>query len=436
MANRKIVIEEADPKKAIDREIRRNSIIKVAAYCRVSTDHEEQKTSYDTQIQHYEQYINDHSNWIFSGIYADEGITGTNRFKREQFNKMIEDCKNGKIEMIITKSISRFARNTVDTLQTIRELKNHRVGVLFEKENINTLDEASEVILTVLSSIAQDESRSISENVKWALKRKFERGEVMLNTKRFMGYTRNEEGELEVVQEEAEIIKRIYNSYLQGNSLVGIKRELEEDKILSPDGKIKWSTSTINSILQNEKYSGNAILQKSYTENYLTKKRVPNRGEMPKYHVSESHDAIINKDIFMKVQEELNRRKKLNSTSNINKELTKRRHSKYIFSDLLTCGCCGSGYRRATWTNYYNKRIVYRCGCRMKKGVKGCSNKTNIDEFKLRSKIEHEVSKNMKIHVKEITDEIILQNLSGVIVTSNETMILKFQNGGIVEVTI
>lgn len=428
MANRKIVIEQADPKKSINREHRRNSIIKVAAYCRVSTDHEEQKTSYDTQVQHYEQYINENPNWIFSGIYADEGITGTNRYKRDRFNQMIEDCKTGKIEMIITKSISRFARNTVDTLQIIRELKNYRVGVFFEKENINTLDEASEVILTVLSSIAQDESRSISENVKWAIQRKFERGEVMLNTKRFMGYTRNEAGELEIVPEEAEIIKRIYNSYLQGNSLIGIKRELETDGVLSPDGLDKWSTSTISNIVQNEKYAGNATLQKSFTEDYLTKKRVPNRGEMPKYHVTDSHDAIIDMETFTKVQEEVLRRKRLHGGHKSDKCTAKRRHSKYIFTDLMTCGCCGYGCRRATWTNYYDKRTVYRCANRMMNGVNACHDSQNIDEYLLRKLVFSEISKLFNISNANVSEEHVLMYVDEIFINSDHTITIKYKN--------
>ena len=436
MSNRKIVIEQADPRKSIDREHRRNSIIKVAAYCRVSTDHEEQKTSYDTQVQHYEQYINENPNWIFSGIYADEGITGTNRYKRDHFNQMIEDCKSGKIEMIITKSISRFARNTVDTLQIIRELKNYRVGVFFEKENINTLDEASEVILTVLSSIAQDESRSISENVKWALKRKFERGEVMLNTKRFMGYTRDEDGNLQIVPEEAEVIQRIYHLYLQGNSLIGIKRELETDGVLSPDGLDKWSTSTISNIVQNEKYAGNAILQKSYTEDYLTKKRVPNRGEMPKYHVTDSHEAIIDMPTFMKVQEEVIRRKRLHGGSKVDKGKAKRRHSKYIFTDLMTCGCCGHGYRRATWTNYYNKRIVYRCGNRMKKGACGCTNYISVDERKLRYLVETNISRIHGLELSTVSDEEILLYVDEIVGNRDETLTIKYKNGVVTRINL
>lgn len=341
---------------------------------------------------------------------------------------MIEDCKNGKIEMVITKSISRFARNTVDTLQIIRELKNYRVGIFFEKENINTLDEASEVILTVLSSIAQDESRSISENVKWALKRKFERGEVMLNTKRFMGYTRDEEGNLMIVPEEAEIIRRIYKSYLNGNSLIGIKRELEADDVLSPDGLNKWSTSTISNIVQNEKYAGNAILQKSYIEDYLTKKRVPNRGELPKYHVSDSHDAIIDMETFMKVQEEVMRRKRMHGGSKIGKGKPNRRHSKYIFTDLLTCGCCGHGYRRATWTNYYDKRIVYRCGNLMKKGIRICPHSQSIEEKKLKFLIETNLSKVYNLEMKTITDEDILMHIEEIVVDSNQSMTIKHKN--------
>ena len=279
--------------------------LKVAAYCWVSTDSEEQASSYEVQVAHYTQFIQKNPEWELAGIYADDGITGTNTKKREEFNRMIQDCMDGKIDMIITKSISRFARNTLDCLKYIRELKEKNIPVFFEKENINTMDSKGEVLLTIMASLAQQESQSLSQNIKLGLQYRFQNGEVRVNHSRFLGYTKDEEGNLIIEPAEAEVVKRIYREYLEGASLLQIGRGLEADGILTGAGKTKWRPETLKKILQNEKYIGDALLQKTYTVDFLNKKRVQNKGIVPQYYVENSHEPIIPRDLYMQVQEEM-----------------------------------------------------------------------------------------------------------------------------------
>ncbi len=255
--------------------------LRVAAYCRVSTDSDEQATSYETQIEHYTSFIQKNPEWELAGIFADDGISGTNTKKREEFNSMIDECMAGKIDMIITKSISRFARNTLDCLKYIRELKSKNIPVFFEKENINTMDSKGEVLLTIMASLAQQESQSLSQNVKLGLQYRYQQGLVQVNHNRFLGYTKDEDGRLVIVPEEAEIVKRIYREYLEGASLAQIGDGLEADGILTGAGKKQWLATTIKKILSNEKYIGDALLQKTYTVDFLSKKRVKNNGIVP-----------------------------------------------------------------------------------------------------------------------------------------------------------
>ena len=259
--------------------------LRVAAYCRVSTDSDEQATSYEAQVSHYTEQITRNPEWAFAGIYADDGISGTNTKKREEFNRMIADCMDGKIDMIITKSISRFARNTLDCLKYIRQLKDRNIPVFFEKENINTLDAKGEVLLTIMASLAQQESQSLSQNVKLGLQFRYQRGEVQVNHSRFLGYTKDENGRLVIDPEQAEVVRRIYREYLDGYSTDKIAAGLERDGILTGAGNPRWHTSTVAKILRNEKYMGDALLQKTYTVDYLSKKRIKNNGIMPQYYV-------------------------------------------------------------------------------------------------------------------------------------------------------
>ncbi len=279
--------------------------LRVAAYCRVSTDSDEQTTSYEAQIEHYTKFIEANPEWTLAGIYADDGISGTNTKKREEFNKMIDECKAGNIDMIITKSISRFARNTLDCLKYIRQLKDKNIPVLFEKENINSMDSKGEVLLTSMASLAQQESQSLSQNVKMGIQYRYQQGKVVINAKRLLGYTKYADGNLIIEPKEAEVVKRIFREYLEGFSSNKIAKGLMDDGILNGAGNAKWHTSNITSILRNEKYMGDALLQKTITTDYLTKTRVKNKGAAPQYYVEDNHEAIIPKDLFMLVQQEL-----------------------------------------------------------------------------------------------------------------------------------
>lgn len=322
--------------------------LRVAAYCRVSTEYEEQNSSYQTQVSHYTNYILNHDGWDLVNVYADDGISGTNTKKREQFNQMIEDCMAGKIDLIITKSISRFARNTLDCLHYIRQLKEKNIAVYFEKENIKTTDAKGEVLLTIMASLAQQESQSLSQNVKLGLQYRYQQGKVMVNHNWFLGYTKDEEGHLIVDPEQAKIVKRIYYEYLEGYSCKQIARRLTTDGIPNGAGNTKWGDSNIASILKNEKYIGDALLQKSYTIDFLTKKRIRNQGIMPQYYIKDDHEAIIPKDLFRRVQEERKRRR-----AGIKVPCGKTRHynNRTCFSLKVFCGRCGDIYHRVAY-NY------------------------------------------------------------------------------------
>lgn len=349
--------------------------LRVAAYCRVSTDSDEQATSYEAQVEHYTGFIQKNAEWEFAGIYADDGISGTNTKKREDFNRMIEDCNTGKIDMVITKSISRFARNTLDCLRYIRELKEKNIPVFFEKENINTMDSKGEVLLTIMASLAQQESQSLSQNVKLGFQFRYQNGEMTINHNRFMGYTKDEDGNLVVDEAEAAIVRRIYREYLKGKSLIQIGRGLEADGILTGAGKGRWRPETIKKMLSNEKYIGDALLQKTYTVDFLTKKRVKNEGLVPQYYVENSHQGIIPKDLFMQVQEEMMRR------ANLKAGKKKRVYSsKYALSSLVFCPKCGDIYRRIAWNNRGKHSIVWRCCTRVQGGPEACDAETILEE--------------------------------------------------------
>ena len=336
--------------------------LRVAAYCRVSTDSDEQATSYEAQVEHYTDYIQKNPEWEFAGIFADDGISGTNTKKREEFNRMIGECMVGQIDMIITKSISRFARNTLDCLKYIRQLKEKNIPVYFEKESINTMDAKGEVLITIMASLAQQESQSLSQNVKLGLQFRYQNGQVQVNHNRFLGYTKDAEGHLIIDPAQAEVVKRIYREYLEGYSMDKIAAGLEHDGILTGAGKTKWWTSTINKILRNEKYIGDALLQKTYTTDFLNKTRVKNTGIVPQYYVEADHEAIIPKDIFMRVQEELVRRRVVKVSANGKKRTYSSNH---CFSQIVICGECGEMFRRIHWNNHGCKSIVWRCISRL-----------------------------------------------------------------------
>jgi DNA invertase Pin-like site-specific DNA recombinase len=324
---------------------------RVAAYARVSTDSDEQFTSFEAQVKYYTNQIMGNPDWTMVDVYCDEGVTGTNTKKREGFNRMVADALAGKIDLIITKSISRFARNTVDTLTAVRQLKEKGVEVYFEKENIYTMDSKGELLITIMSSLAQEESRSISENVAWGKRAKCEEGKVYLPYKQFLGYEKGPDGQPQIVAEQAKTVRLIYALFLEGLMPSGVAKRLEALGILSPAGKQRWQPGTVESILTNEKYKGDALLQKTFCVDFLTKKMKRNEGELPQYYVEQSHPAIVSPEVFDEVQQELKR----------------RREARYVgrsgcFSSKIVCGECGSYYGRKVWhsTDKY-RTVIWRC---------------------------------------------------------------------------
>ena len=353
---------------------------RVAAYCRVSTDQAEQLSSYEAQVKYYTAYIEGNPEYECAGIYADEGISGTNTKKREQFNRMIEDCKARKIDMVITKSISRFARNTLDTLTYVRLLKDLGIEVFFEKENIKTLDSKGEVLLSILSSLAQDESRSISENSTWGIRRRFEQGKLHINHTKFLGYDKDKNGNLVINPKQAKIVKRIYEDFLDGKGANRIARDLENDGTLNWNGKAKWYEGSIRKMLTNEKYKGDALLQKTYTVDFLSKKRADNNGEVPQYYVEDSHPAIIDKEMWEAVQLEMERRRNFALKYGIQK--LEYATTDNPFAGRVICGSCGRVFGRKVWNSTSEKlrRIVWQCnGKYLAKGEKGCGSR-HIDD--------------------------------------------------------
>lgn len=335
---------------------------KVAAYARVSTDTEEQLSSYEAQVDHYTRHIKAKPEWEFAGVYTDEGISATSTKKRDGFNRMVEDALNGKIDLIITKSVSRFARNTVDTLTTVRLLKEKGIEVFFEKENIYTLDSKGELLITIMSSLAQEESRSISENVTWGQRKRFADGKVNLPYGHFLGYEKGEDGLPKIVEKEAEVVRLIYRLFLEGKTPSGIAKCLTGEGIPTPSGKQRWQYSTVKSILTNEKYKGDALLQKVFTVDFLTKKRKINEGEVPQYYVENSHPAIISRETFDLVQEEFRKRKAGGRyTSGIS-----------CFASRIVCADCGGFYGRKVWhSNSKYANSLWQCNNKFKGEICG-----------------------------------------------------------------
>ena len=362
MAQRKVTTIPASISRFTASPIDKPKKRRVAGYARVSTDHDEQFTSYEAQIDYYTNYINSRDDWEFVSVYTDEGISGTGIKKRIGFQTMIDDALAGKIDLIVTKSVSRFARNTVDSLTTIRKLKENGIECFFEKENIWTFDGKGELLITIMSSLAQEESRSISENCTWGQRKRFSDGKVSVAYSRFLGYDKGPKGRMVINPQEAETVKKIYRLFLNGMTPYGISRQLEADGDLSPSHKPKWNATTVKRILSNEKYKGDALLQKTYTVDYLTKKTKVNEGEIPQYYVEGDHEAIIDPAVFDRVQIELEKRCS-----------GKNRHSGvHDFSGRIKCGQCGSWYGSKVWhsTDKYRK-VIWQCN--HKYGGEKCS---------------------------------------------------------------
>jgi site-specific DNA recombinase len=330
---------------------------RVAAYARVSTENEEQMSSFDAQMDYYTRHIQANPAWEFVEVYTDEGISATSTKKRDGFNRMIADALGGKIDLVITKSVSRFARNTVDTLTTVRQLKDKGVEVFFEKENIYTMDSKGELLITIMSSLAQEESRSISENVTWGQRKRFADGKVSLPYGQFLGYEKGEDGLPIIVESEAKTVRLIYRLFLEGKTPSGIAKHLTENHIPTPSGKKKWQPSTVESILTNEKYKGDAVLQKTFTVDFLTKKKKINEGEIPQYYVENSHPAIVSGEVFDLVQHEFKKRKNVKGYKT----------GGGCFSGKIICGQCGSFYGSKVWhsTSKY-RRIIWQCNHKFK----------------------------------------------------------------------
>lgn len=345
---------------------------RVAAYARVSTDSEEQLSSYAAQVSYYTDYIKSNENWDYVNVYTDEGISATNTKHRDGFNRMISDALAGMIDLIITKSVSRFARNTVDTLTTVRKLKEKGVEVYFEKENIYTMDSKGELLITIMSSLAQEESRSISENVTWGQRKRFADGKINIPYKNFLGYEKGEDGLPQIIEKEAKIIRLIYRMFLEGKTTSFIANHLTTQGVPTPAKKSIWRPSTILSILKNEKYKGDAVLQKTFTVDFLTKKKKINEGEVQQYYIENSHPAIIPPETYDLVQIELERRK------------GRHKSTAGVFAGKLICGECGSFYGSKVWhSNDKYRKVIMQCNSKFK-NTKLCKT-PNLDENQLKN---------------------------------------------------
>lgn len=376
---------------------------RVAAYCRVSTDKEQQEHSFETQKEMYTDMIMMKPNWQMAGIYADEGITGTIAKKRPDFMRMIEDCRKGKIDLIITKSVSRFSRNNLDCLLYVRELKERGIPIIFEKEGINTMQVSSELLITLFSGLSQAESESISMNVKIGKRQSLKNGNVPFSYKSFLGYRKGADGKPEIDPEQAVTVRRIFAEYLAGRSLLEIAKGLTADGIPTARGSYEWSSPRVLSILTNEKYKGDALLQKTYIADCISKKSKKNNGELPMYYVENNHPAIIERAVFDHVQEEVSRR---NSKRKVKQTGTKtelgKYSGKYALSEILYCGNCGTPYRRCTWSKNGKKKIVWRCISRLDYGTKYCKESPSIEELVLQNAIAEAITKKAQMESSDI----------------------------------
>lgn len=403
------IVTKIDANPLLIKHNNENALLRVAAYCRVSTDSDDQIESYKAQVAHYSEAIAKNPRWRFVDIYADEGITGTLAKKRPNFLRMMRDCDKGKIDLILTKSIARFARNTVDSLRYVRKLKAAGIGVFFEEQNLDSLKVDNEMLIGFYSVMAQAESENISANVRWGIRQRMSTGTFAFRYN-ILGYRKGTDGQPEIVPEEAEHIQTIYRMYLDGNSLDQIKKYLERNSILTAQGKTEWSLQIIHNILTNERYCGDMLLQKTFTENPISKKVKKNRGEMAKYLITNNHPAIIDKDTFKLVQREVARRGSKRKTAD--KSITEqgKYSGKFALTELLVCGECGSPYRRMTWTKKGKSRKVWRCLSRVEHGTQYCFHSVSVEETKLQNAICRALNKAVE-HRQEVLD-LIISNLS------------------------
>ena len=388
-----------------------NQKLRVAAYCRVSTDSEEQINSYKNQLAYYTEKINSKMEWKFAGIYADEGITGTSMKHREDFKRMLRACREGRIDLILCKSVSRFGRNSVDVLRTIRTLRERGIGVMFEKEAVDTRTMNSELILAFHSAFSQSESESISGNVRWGLRKAYENGTIQIGPNLY-GFRREKDGPVLIDEEKAAVIRQIAQWFLDGDSLHTIADKLAQRHIPSPKGKDTWSTVTLRSLLTNEKYKGDALLQKTYRPSLFSDRAVQNDGDLPKYYVEGVLPQILEPEVFDRVQEELAKRGAKRPTSEKAKTPFGRYSGKYALSALVVCGKCGALYRRVTWYRKGEKQIMWRCGTRLD-GKSNCPDSPTIEETVLQAAVMEAISQQY-VHKGETLD-VTMQSIRSVL---------------------
>ena len=387
----------AKPESVRQAELQRQ--LRVAAYCRVSTGDEEQLTSYENQKAFYTEKIMKNPEWTMVDIFADEGITGTSTCRRKDFLRMIRQCRQGKIDMILAKSVSRFARNTLDTISYTRELRSLGIAVIFEEQNINSIYPESEFLIALHAAFAQSESESISANVRWGKRQSIKDGKVTFQYKTLLGYEKGPDGNPVIIPEEAETVRQIFEWYLAGKSVRDIRLALVAGGFRNAVGTTDWTTSNLRSILTNEKYCGDALLQKTFVKDCISKKSIPNTGQLAKVLIQNNHEAIISHEMFDAVQLELARRRAQDGRSRKSAPTGRGKFSgKYALSGLLFCAECGTAYRRVVWTQHGEKRAVWRCTSRLDYGRKYCLNSPTLDEEPLQQAILNAINSVMSDH--------------------------------------
>ena len=403
---RKIIIIPAKKESPQEQAKKRN--LRVAAYCRVSTGDEEQLTSYENQKAFYTEKIMKNPDWTMVDIFADEGITGTSTCRRKQFLRMIRQCRQGKIDMILAKSVSRFARNTLDTISYTRELRSLGIAVIFEEQNINSIYPESEFLIALHAAFAQSESESISANVRWGKRQSIKDGKVTFQYKTMLGYKKGVDGNPEIIPEEAETVRRIFERYLAGKSIQNIRQVLEASGVRNAAGTTEWTASNLRSILTNEKYCGDALLQKSFIKDCISKKAILNTGQLPKVLIQDNHEAIVSREMFDAVQLEIARRRAQDGRTRKSAPTGRGKFSgKYALSGLLFCGECGTAYRRVVWTQHGEKRAVWRCSSRLDYGKKYCKESPTLDEAPLQQAVLAAINASMsgrKILADQLVD--------------------------------
>ena len=393
----KVIVIPAKEESAQEQEKKKN--LRVAAYCRVSTNSEEQLNSYENQKAYYTEKIMTNPDWTMVDVFADEGKTGTSACKRKDFLRMIRQCRQGKIDMILAKSVSRFARNTVDTLNYTRELRSLGIPVIFEEQNINSIHPESEFLITIHGAFAQSESEDTSSRVRWGIQQSMRTGKANIQFKTLLGYQQGPDGEMVIEPEQAETVKLIYEMYLSGKTLRSIKESLEARGLRNAAGTTEWTTSNLRTILSDEKYCGDVLRQKTFIRDCISKQVVKNTGQRPKDLIQNHHDAIIPREQFDAVQFEMARRRAQTDRSRKSVPTGTGKYSgKYALSGLLFCGECGTAYRRVVWTQHGEKRAVWRCTSRLDYGKKYCKDSPTLDEEPLQQAVLAAINASMSDH--------------------------------------